>query len=325
MKIGNIDLGKFPVFLAPMEDVTDLAFRLTCKEMGADAVVTEFVSSEALVRDVAKSKQKLIVEDAERPVAIQIYGHNTSSMVEAAKIATEANPDYIDINFGCPVKKIVSRGAGSGMMRNVPLLLEITREVVKSTHLPVTVKTRLGWDDKSKIIVELAEMLQDTGIAALTIHGRTRSQMYNGEADWNMIGEVKSNTRIHIPIVGNGDIDSAEKAKAMFETYGVDGIMVGRAAIGNPWIFKQIKQFIEKGTVPPLPNLHERSEFCLKHFEGSIGVKGDIRALHEMRKHYSGYFKGVKNFKPFKILLMNAKSIDEIRQIIDDINRSELE
>ncbi|MEI7595009.1 MAG: tRNA dihydrouridine synthase DusB [Bacteroidota bacterium] len=322
MKIGSIDLGERPVFLAPMEDVTDMAFRLTCKEMGADVVVTEFVSSEAIIRDVKKTLNKLAVDERERPVAIQIYGQNVESMVNAAITASKANPDYIDINFGCPVRKVAGKGAGAGMLRTIPLMMEITSKVVKATHLPVTVKTRLGWDEKSIIINDIAEMLQDCGIAALTIHGRTRAQMYTGEADWEMIGKVKNNPRIKIPIIGNGDIDSAEKAKQMFDIYGVDGIMIGRAAVGNPWIFKQVKQFLNDGTLPEMPNLSERIDFCQKHLEGSMVQKGDIRALHEMRKHYSGYFRAVKNFKPFKIELMNAKTLDELKDIFGRIRES---
>ena len=277
MKIGNVDLGERPVLLAPMEDVTDTSFRLMCKEFGADMVYTEFVSADALVRSIESTQRKLHIVDAERPVAIQIYGRFPESMVEAARLCEEAQPDVIDINFGCPVKKVAGKGAGAGMLRDVPKMLAITRGVVNAVKVPVTVKTRLGWDQDSKIIVELAEQLQDCGIAALTIHGRTRSQMYTGEADWTLIGEVKNNPRMHIPIIGNGDITTAERAAECFDRYGVDGVMVGRAAIGAPWIFRDIKGYVRDGVLPAPLTVHERMEVIRRQLRESVARLDELR------------------------------------------------
>ncbi len=312
MKIAHINLGEQPVFLAPMEDVTDPSFRYICKQFGADMVYTEFVSSDGLIRDAQKSLNKLTIYDYERPVGIQLYGHIIEAMVESARIAESAKPDLIDINFGCPVKKIANRGAGSGMMREPDKMVEMTRQIVNAVKLPVTVKTRLGWDEDSKIIVELAERLQDTGIAALTIHGRTRAQLYKGEADWTLIGEVKRNPRMKIPIIGNGDIDGAVKAKEMFDRYGVDGIMVGRATYGRPWIFKEIKHYLQTGKLLPEPNVVERVELAKMHLAKSIEVKGEKVGVLEMRRHFSCYFKALPNFKETRMTLVTSTDIDEL-------------
>ena len=298
MKIADIELGDKPLFLAPMEDVTDPSFRYMCKRFGADVVYTEFIPSDGLVRDAAKAQAKLRIDDAERPVGIQLYGHLIEPMVEAARIAQEAGPDLIDINFGCPVKKIAGRGAGSGMMRNVPLMVEMTRRIVEAVDKPVTVKTRLGWDDQTKNIEEIALRLQDTGIAALTIHGRTRAQMYRGEADWTLIGKVKNNPAIRIPIIGNGDVDSGPKAREMFDRYGVDGVMVGRATYGRPWIFREIRHFLETGVALPQPTVTERVAIAKEHLAKSLEIKGEKVGILEMRRHLSNYFKGLPDFKP---------------------------
>ena len=290
MKIADIELGDKPLFLAPMEDVTDPSFRYMCKRFGADVVYTEFIPSDGLVRDAAKAQAKLRIDDAERPVGIQLYGHLIEPMVEAARIAQEAGPDLIDINFGCPVKKIAGRGAGSGMMRNVPLMVEMTRRIVEAVDKPVTVKTRLGWDDQTKNIEEIALRLQDTGIAALTIHGRTRAQMYRGEADWTLIGKVKNNPAIRIPIIGNGDVDSGPKAREMFDRYGVDGVMVGRATYGRPWIFREIRHFLETGVALPQPTVTERVAIAKEHLAKSLEIKGEKVGILEMRRHLSNYF-----------------------------------
>jgi nifR3 family TIM-barrel protein len=296
VKIGNIELGNFPLLLAPMEDVSDPPFRAVCKEHGADVMYTEFISSEGLIRDAAKSTQKLDIFEYERPIGIQIFGSNIDSMKQATEIASSANPDIIDINYGCPVKKVACKGAGAGILQDIPKMVEMTAEIVKSTHLPVTVKTRLGWDDNTKYIEEVAERLQDVGIKALSIHGRTRKQMYKGDADWTLIGNIKNNPRVTIPIFGNGDIDSPEKAKRYKETYGVDGIMIGRATIGNPWIFNEIKQYIEAGLKLEPPTISERVDVCKRHFEFGIKWKGDVLGIVEMRRHYSNYFKGISHF-----------------------------
>lgn len=321
MKIANanIDLGKQPVLLAPMEDVTDPSFRYICKQFGADMMYTEFVSSDGLIRDAKKTLDKLTIYDYERPIGIQLYGHLIDAMVESAKIAESAKPDLIDINFGCPVKKIANRGAGSGMMREPDKLVEMTRQIVEAVKLPVTVKTRLGWDEDSKIIVELAERLQDVGIAALTIHGRTRAQLYKGEADWTLIGEVKRNPRMKIPIIGNGDIDSAVKAKEMFDKYGVDGIMVGRATYGRPWIFREIKHYLTTRELLPEPNVLERVDLAKKHLAKSIEVKGDKVGILEMRRHFSSYFKALPNFKETRMTLVTSLDIDELNKTLDYI------
>lgn len=317
MKIGDIDLGSQPLFLAPMEDVTDPSFRYMCKQFGADVVTTEFISSDGLIRDAWKSRAKLNIDEGERPVGIQIYGHLIEPMVEAARIAETARPDFIDINFGCPVKKIAGRGAGSGMMRDVPLMVEMTRQIVQAVSTPVTVKTRLGWDEESKNIVDIALRLQDTGIKALTIHGRTRSQMYRGEADWALIGEVKHHPSIEIPIIGNGDVDSGPKAKQMFDDYGVDGVMIGRATYGRPWIFREVKHYIETGEVMPQPTVVERVAIAKEHLRKSIEIKGDRVGILEMRRHMSNYFKGLPDFKQTRLKLVTLFDEQEINATLD--------
>jgi tRNA-dihydrouridine synthase B len=319
MKIGNIAFDTYPLILAPLEDITDLPFRLLCKRLGADLMYTEFISSEGLIRDARKSMIKLELEEAERPIGIQIFGHDTNSMIRATEIAAQARPDLIDINFGCPVRKVTGKGAGAALLRDVPKMIEITEAVVNATSLPVTVKTRLGWDDSSKIIVDVAEQLQDTGIAALSIHGRTRAQLYGGKADWTLIGEVKNNPRMTIPIIGNGDIIDPESAKEMKDKYGVDGIMIGRAAIGYPWIFREIKEYLNTGNIPPAPDIHERVEICKEHLRHSVTYKGERRGMFEMRKHYSNYFKGFQNFKPLKMKLMQTEEAEEVLLILDEI------
>ncbi|MDR0660601.1 MAG: tRNA dihydrouridine synthase DusB [Prevotellaceae bacterium] len=319
MNIANIALGDQPVLLAPMEDVTDPSFRFVCKRFGADMMYTEFVSSDGLIRDTRKTLEKLAVYDYERPIGIQLYGHLTDAMVESAKIVEEAKPDIIDINFGCPVKKIANRGAGSGMMREPDKLVEMTRQIVQAVKLPVTVKTRLGWDEDSKIIVELAERLQDAGIAALTIHGRTRAQLYKGEADWTLIGEVKRNHRMKIPIIGNGDINSAAKAKEMFDRYGVDGIMVGRATYGRPWIFGEIKHYLGTGELLPEPGVAERVELAKMHLAKSVEVKGDKVGILEMRRHFSSYFKALPNFRDTRMTLVTSLDVEELNKTLDYI------
>ena len=319
MKIGDIDLGQQPLFLAPMEDVTDPSFRYMCKRMGADVVTTEFISSDGLIRDAWKSRAKLNIDEAERPVGIQIYGHLIEPMVEAARIAETANPDFIDINFGCPVKKIAGRGAGSGMMRDVPLMVEMTRQIVEAVKKPVTVKTRLGWDEDNKNIMEIALRLQDVGIKALTIHGRTRSQMYRGEADWTLIGEVKNHPSIEIPIIGNGDVDSGPKAKQMFDTYGVDGVMIGRATYGRPWIFREVKHFMQTGEVMPQPSVVERVAIAKEHLAKSLEIKGEKVGILEMRRHLSNYFKGLPDFKSTRLTLVTSNDIEELYSTLDMI------
>ena len=319
VKIGNIELGNFPLLLAPMEDVSDPPFRAVCKEHGADVMYTEFISSEGLIRDAAKSTQKLDIFEYERPIGIQIFGSNIDSMKQATEIASSANPDIIDINYGCPVKKVACKGAGAGILQDIPKMVEMTAEIVKSTHLPVTVKTRLGWDDNTKYIEEVAERLQDIGIKALSIHGRTRKQMYKGDADWTLIGNIKNNPRVTIPIFGNGDIDSPEKAKRYKETYGVDGIMIGRATIGNPWIFNEIKQYIETGLKLEPPTISERVDVCKRHFEFGIKWKGDVLGIVEMRRHYSNYFKGISHFKDYRTRLVSTMDQNEIIAILDEV------
>jgi len=317
VKIGNIDLGEKPLFLAPMEDITDPSFRYICKHFGVDMMYTEFISSEGLIRDGQKSIDKLDIFDYERPVGIQLYGHIIENMVEAAKLATEANPEVIDINYGCPVRKIATRGAGSGMLQDIPKMIEMTRQIVKSTHLPVTVKTRLGWDDNSKFIVDIAEQLQDTGIAALTIHGRTRAQMYKGSADWTLIGDVKNNPRMHIPIIGNGDVTTPEIAKDYFDKYGVDGIMIGRGAVGRPWIFRDIKHYMEHGELPKPLTVQEKVDLAKLHLQKSIERKGDRTGLLEMRRHFSTYFKGLPHFKEIRLKLVTSLDVEEIHGLLD--------
>ncbi len=319
MKIGNIDLGEKPLFLAPMEDVTDPSFRYMCKRFGADVVTTEFISSDGLIRDAWKSRAKLNIDEAERPVGIQIYGHLIDPMVEAARIAESARPDFIDINFGCPVKKIAGRGAGSGMMRDVPLMVEMTRRIVEAVSLPVTVKTRLGWDEDSKNIADIALRLQDTGIAALTIHGRTRAQMYRGEADWTLIGEVKHHPDMRIPIIGNGDVDSGPKAAEMFDRYGVDGVMIGRATYGRPWIFREVKHYMATGQVMPQPSVAERVAIAKEHLAKSLEIKGERVGILEMRRHLSNYFKGLPDFKSTRLKLVTLSDPDELYAVLDSV------
>ncbi len=319
MKIGNITIDEYPLLLAPLEDITDLPFRLLCKQQGADLMYTEFISSEGLIRDARKSVVKLELVDDERPIGIQIFGHDINSMVRATRIAEQAGPDLIDINFGCPVKKVVSKGAGAAMLQDVARMAELTRAVVDATRLPVTVKTRLGWDEQSKNIVEVAERLQDTGIAALTIHGRTRAQLYGGKADWTLIGKVKNNPRMHIPIIGNGDITGPEVALEMRERYGVDGLMIGRAAIGYPWIFREIRHFLREGKTVLPPGIVERTRVCRQHLMNSLEYKGERRGMFEMRKHYSNYFKGFPNFKPFKLKLMQTEEAGEVMEVLAEI------
>lgn len=320
MKIADITFPDRAVFLAPMEDVTDVGFRLQCKQFGADMVYSEFVSADALIRSIDSTMRKLKVLEEERPVVIQIYGRDVPSMVEAAKIVEQARPDIIDINFGCPVKKVAGKGAGAGMLQNVPLLLDITREVVKAVNIPVTVKTRLGWDCEHKIITTLAEQLQDCGIAALAIHGRTRSQMYNGEADWTLIGEVKNNPRITIPIIGNGDVTSAAIAKQNFDRYGVDAIMVGRATFGRPWIFREIKHLLQTGEeLPPIPL--DECILALKHqIEESVARIGELKGILHIRRHLAAtpVFKGVPNFRETRIAMLRANSVGELYRIMDE-------
>lgn len=306
----------FPVYLAPMEGITDHAFRMICKEHGADMLISEFISSDALSREVDKSLKKMRFDERERPFGVQIFGHNESSLITAAQIAAECEPDFIDINWGCPVRKVVSKGAGSAILQDIPKMVTLTAAVVKAVNLPVTVKTRLGWDQSSKPIVEVAERLQDIGIEAIAIHGRTRSQMYAGEADWSLIGAVKANPRMTIPVIGNGDIDTAEKAILYRERYGVDGIMIGRAAIGNPWIFRDIKCRL-RGEEPRPLTYRERLETVLHHLRASTEDKGERRAVLEMRTQYAGYFKGLYNYKSTRIQLMSATTIEECRQIME--------
>lgn len=302
-----------------MEDITDPSFRYLCKMNGADFMYTEFISSDGLIRDGEKSVRKLDVYDFERPIGIQLYGHLTEAMVKAAIIAETAAPELIDINFGCPVKKIANRGAGAGMLRDIPLMISMTEAIVKAVKLPVTVKTRLGWDEESKNIVEVAERLQDTGISALTIHGRTKSQLYKGVADWTLIGEVKNNPRMKIPVIGNGDIDSPEKAREMFNRYGVDGIMIGRASVGRPWIFREISHYLSTGELLPEPTVSEKTKLALLHLDKSIEFKEGKRAIFEMRRHLSNYFKGLPHFRDTRLKLLTSLEPEEIREIINEI------
>jgi tRNA-dihydrouridine synthase B len=319
VKIGKISLPGFPLLLAPMEDVSDPPFRAVCKDNGADLMYTEFISSEGLIRDAIKSRKKLDIFDYERPVGIQIFGGDEESLSLAAKIVEVTNPDLLDINFGCPVKKVALRGAGAGVLKDIDLMVRLTSAVVKSTSLPVTVKTRLGWDDKMKNIEEVAERLQDVGIKALAIHGRTRTQMYKGEADWTLIGKVKENPRITIPIFGNGDIDSPEKAVEYKNRYGVDGIMIGRAAIGYPWIFNEIKHFMQTGTHLPPPTVEERVNVASKHLIKSVEWKGPIVGINEMRRHYANYLKGLPNIKEYRNKLVTLTNVEEINAVLDEV------
>lgn len=319
VKIGKIELPDFPLLLAPMEDVSDPPFRALCKKHGADVVYTEFISSEGLIRNAAKSTKKLDIYKKERPVGIQIFGANLDSMLQAVDIVEKTAPDIIDINYGCPVKKVVCKGAGAGILKDIPLMVSLTKEIVKRTNLPVTVKTRLGWDEKTIKIVEVAEKLQDVGIKAISIHGRTRAQMYKGEACWEKIREVKNNTRMKIPVFGNGDVNTPQAAKEMRDKYGLDGAMIGRGAIGNPWFFEEIKHYFETGEIKPPPTLRERAEMAKKHLQLSLKWKGNVLGVFETRKHYSNYFKGVQNFKPTKTAILTEKDPDKIITILNNI------
>jgi tRNA-dihydrouridine synthase B len=319
MIIGELDLGKQPVILAPMEDITDPPFRYLCKQFGADLMYTEFISSDGLIRDGAKSVKKLEIFDYERPMGIQLYGHIIESMVEATHRAAESAPEIIDINYGCPVRKIANRGAGAGMLANIPLMMEMTRAIVEATPIPVTVKTRLGWDDQNRNIVEVAEELQDQGIRAIAIHGRTRAQMYRGSADWTLIGKVKENPRMQIPVIGNGDITNPVEAREAFERYGVDGIMIGRAAVGKPWLFKHIKHYLEKGELLPEPTISEKVDMARMQFEKSLEFKDAPVGIYEMRRHFSNYFKGLPHFKEMRIQLLTSLDVDEILSLLEQI------
>ena len=318
-KIGNIDLGEFPLLLAPMEDVSDPPFRRLCKMHGADMLYSEFISSEGLIRDAIKSRQKLDIFDYERPVGIQIFGGDEEAMALSAKIVATVNPDLVDINFGCPVKKVVSKGAGAGVLKDIDLMVRLTKAVVNSTTLPVTVKTRLGWDEQSINIEEVAERLQDVGISALTIHARTRSQMYKGHSDWSYIAKVKNNPRMHIPIFGNGDIDSPEKALEYRNKYGIDGIMIGRAAIGYPWIFNEIKHYFATGELLPSPTIADRVEAAKNHLLWSVEWKGERQGVVEMRRHYANYFKGIPNFKEHRHKLVTLDTSEEVVKALDNV------
>ncbi len=325
VKIDNISLGEFPLLLAPMEDVSDPPFRALCKKHGADLMYTEFISSEGLIRDAAKSVQKLDIYEYERPIGIQIFGSEIESMIQAAEITEASNPDIIDINYGCPVKKVACKGAGAGILQDIPKMVRMTAEIVKRCTLPVTVKTRLGWDEQSKHIVEVAERLQDVGIKAISIHGRTRAQMYKGSADWSLIRDVKENPRMNIPVFGNGDIDSPEKALEYKNTYGVDGIMIGRASIGNPWVFNQIKEYIFNGKTIAPPTLAEKVEAVRYHLSRSIEWKGDRLGVVEMRRHYANYFKGIQNFKSYRQILVTEENPEILFATLDEIAKEFIE
>ena len=319
VKIGNIDIGEFPLLLAPMEDVSDPPFRALCKQNGADVMYTEFISSEGLIRDAFKSTQKLDIYDFERPIGIQIFGNEISSMRQATEICAKEKPEFIDINYGCPVKKVANKGAGAGILRDIPKMISMTKEIVRSTNLPVTVKPRLGWDENSKYIVEVAERLQDVGIKAISIHGRTRKQMYKGEADWTLIGEVKNNPKMIIPVFGNGDVDTPEKVKSVKERYGIDGVMIGRGAIGNPWIFKEIKNYLKTNTFLEKPNIQERVDVCKQHLKHSITWKGERVGIAEMKRHYSSYFKAIPDFKQFRTRMVTSNSEAEVLEILNEV------
>lgn len=321
VKIADIELGEFPLILAPMEDVSDPPFRVLCKEQGADLMFTEFISSEGLIRDAVKSVKKLDFFELERPIGIQIFGYNIESMKLAAEMTEKAGSDIIDINYGCPVKKVACKGAGAGILKDIPKMVEMTKTIVESTSIPVTVKTRLGWDDNSKHIVDVAERLQDVGIKAISIHGRTRKQMYKGVADWSLIADVKNNPRMNIPVFGNGDIDSPQKAVEYKNRYGVDGIMIGRAAIGYPWIFKEIKHFMLTGELLDPPNITERVNAAKRHFEMSLEWKGEKLGLLEMRRHYSNYFKGLSHFKEHRVALVTTEDVNEIRAKLNELEK----
>ena len=319
IKIRDIELGEFPLLLAPMEDVSDPPFRALCKKHGADLMYTEFISSEGLIRDAAKSVKKLDIYEYERPVGIQIFGYDIESMKRSAEIIEKTNPDIIDINFGCPVKKVTCKGAGAGMLQDIPKLVKMTEEIVKITNLPVTVKTRLGWDDNSKFVVSTAEKLQDVGIEAISIHGRTRQQLYKGDADWTLIGEVKNNPRMKIPVFGNGDIDSPQKALEYRNKFGVDGIMIGRASIGYPWIFNEVKHFMKTGEMLPPPTVYDRVEVAKQHLEMSVKWKGESLGIAEMKRHYSNYFKGIAHIKEYRMKLVTSFNFNEIMDTLNYI------
>lgn len=319
VKIGDIPLGDFPLLLAPMEDVSDPPFRALCKEQGADVVYTEFISSEGLIRDAAKSVMKLDIYEKERPVGIQIFGANLDSMLQAVDIVERTNPDIIDINFGCPVKKVVCKGAGAGILKDIPLMVSLTEAMVKRTKLPITVKTRLGWDHNSIHIVEVAERLQDVGVKAISIHGRTRAQMYKGEADWKPIAEVKNNPRMHIPVFGNGDVDSPEQAQRMRDDYGLDGAMIGRASIGNPWFFKQVKHFFETGNHLPEPTIKDRTKMARRHLKMAIEWKGEKLGVFETRRHYTNYFKGIPHFKEYRQRMVTSDDSVDVFAVFDEV------
>jgi len=321
VKIGNIELNDFPLLLAPMEDVSDPPFRALCKEQGADVVYTEFISCEGLIRSAHKSVIKLDIYEKERPVGIQIFGANLDSMLKAVDIVEKTNPDIIDINFGCPVKKVVSKGAGAGILKDIDLMVRLTAEMVKRTKLPVTIKTRLGWDENSIKIVEVAERLQDVGAKAISIHGRTRAQMYKGKADWTLISRVKNNPRMTIPVFGNGDVDSPEKARIMRDEYGLDGAMIGRASIGNPWFFKQVKEYLKSGILSEEPLLEERIATAKRHLEMSIKWKGERLGILETRRHYSNYFKGITNFKQYRTRLVTGETIPEVMNVFNELEK----
>ena len=323
VKIGDIELGDFPLLLAPMEDVSDPPFRALCKEQGADVVYTEFISSEGLIRSAQKSVMKLDIYEKERPVGIQIFGANLESMLQTIDIVEKSNPDIIDINFGCPVKKVVSKGAGAGILKDIDLMVKLTSEMVKRTPIPITVKTRLGWDDSTIKIVEVAERLQDVGIKAIAIHGRTRAQMYKGNADWTLISEVKNNKRMHIPVFGNGDVNSPEKARIMRDDYGLDGAMIGRASIGNPWFFKQVKEYLNTGISVSSPSLEERIYTAKRHLEMAINWKGERLGLLETRRHYSNYFRGVSNFKPYRTRLVTGDTTKEVMNVFKELEEKQ--
>ena len=319
VKIGNIDIGEFPLLLAPMEDVSDPPFRALCKQNGADVMYTEFISSEGLIRDAFKSTQKLDIYDFERPIGIQIFGNEISSMRQATEICAKENPEFIDINYGCPVKKVANKGAGAGILKDIPKMISMTKEIVQSTSIPVTVKTRLGWDENSKYIVEVAERLQDVGIKAISIHGRTRKQMYKGEADWTLIGEVKNNPNMKIPVFGNGDVDTPEKVKEVKNRYGVDGVMIGRGAIGYPWIFNEIKHYLKTNTLLQKPDIAERVRVCKQHLKHSIIWKGEKLGIAEMKRHYSSYFKAIPNFKEYRTRMVTSNSEKDVLEILNDV------
>lgn len=321
VKIGNIDVGEFPLLLAPMEDVSDPPFRALCKANGADVMYTEFISSEGLIRDADKSVMKLDIYDFERPIGIQIFGYDIESMRKATEICAAAKPEFIDINYGCPVKKVAKKGAGAGILLDVPKMVAMTKEIVNATDIPVTVKTRLGWDENTKYIVDIAERLQDVGIQALSIHGRTRKQMYKGEADWTLIGEVKNNPNMHIPIFGNGDVSTPERALEVKNKYGVDGVMIGRAAIGNPWIFNEIKHYLKTGEHLARPTIKDRVAACKQHLKHSIEWKGQILGIAEMKRHYTNYFKGIPHFKDYRTKMVTSNDPNEIRETLDEVAR----